>query len=138
MSGAMTTAPRTAPKTIKARATELLAAVAYKDWSFLVRETIGEVILQVAFTEADTVTGERTRQYGRKWRLGDHMTDSEIVQTALAAVLAAEEHEAREKFLFEGEAIFGPHFDVRDLVRFARNARRDARPPMAASSGVTA
>jgi hypothetical protein len=40
------------------------------------------------------------------------MTRSEVVQTALKAVLSAEEHEARERFLYKGKAVFGPHFDV--------------------------
>jgi len=54
---------------------------------------------------------------GRKWLLSQHMTDSEIVQTALLAVLVCEEHEARERFRYRGAAIFGPHQDVEDLVR---------------------
>jgi hypothetical protein len=49
---------------------------------------------------------------GRKWRLSLHMTDGEIVQTALAAVLAWHEHEARENFLYKGRAIFNPHLDL--------------------------
>ena len=56
---------------------------------------------------------------GRKWRLSPHMTDSEIVGTALKAVLTAEEHEARENFLYRGRPIFGPHLDVDQLWELA-------------------
>ena len=52
---------------------------------------------------------------GRKWFLSHHMTESEVVQTALAAVLAFVEHEAREGFEWHGRKIFGPHFDVKQL-----------------------
>lgn len=65
---------------------------------------------------------------GRKWRLSYHMTKSEVVQTALAAVLAAVEHEAREHFLYQGRAIFGPHFNVDDLVELVDLETVDVRP----------
>jgi len=51
----------------------------------------------------------------RKWRLSTHMTDSEVVQTALKCSLTSAEHEAREGFKFAGRAIFGPHHDIRLL-----------------------
>lgn len=59
-------------------------------------------------------------QTGRKWRLSQHMTDSEIVLTAWKAVLTAEEHEARERFRFQGARIFGPHISVYKLAEVAR------------------
>lgn len=59
------------------------------------------------------------KQTSRKWRLSEYMTKSELVQTALKAVLTAEEHEARESFRYRGKAIFGPHFDVDTLFAIA-------------------
>lgn len=59
--------------------------------------------------------------HGRKWMLSKHMTRSEIVQTALMAVLAAEEHEARENFKYMGQSIFDPHYNVNKLL----NLRQD-------------
>lgn len=53
---------------------------------------------------------------GRWWRLSDHMTHGELVQTAFKAVMTALEHEAREQFTFLGQAIFDPHYDVYKLV----------------------
>lgn len=59
---------------------------------------------------------------GRKWRLSDHMTDSEVVATAFKACLAWEEHECREAFRYRGQQVFGPHFDVDQLSNLlARN-----------------
>lgn len=50
------------------------------------------------------------RQHGRKWYISRHATASEVIQTVLAALLAAVEHEAREAFLYRGRAIFAPHY----------------------------
>jgi hypothetical protein len=91
----------------------ILSEITYKDWGFYVSMDPRDCWLQVQFN-AD---GEMWN--GRKWRLSPHMTKSEIVQTALKAVLTAEEHEAREKFLYKGKAIFGPHLDVEALLAMA-------------------
>jgi hypothetical protein len=68
----------------------------------------GSWLQVVRFTDA-TKAGDTASLFGRKWRLSPHMTAGEVVQTALLAVLAFEEHEAREAFRWRGRAIFGPH-----------------------------
>jgi hypothetical protein len=56
------------------------------------------------------------------------MTDSEVVFTALKAVLTALEHEAREKFTFMGVRIADSHVDVHKLADFmAQPSVRDGR-----------
>lgn len=67
-------------------------------------------------------------QKTRKWQLSEHMTKSEVVQTAFKCVLTSLEHEAREQFTYRHAAIFGPHFDVEDLVYLVRGASVDVRP----------
>jgi hypothetical protein len=62
-------------------------------------------------------------QSGRKWRISDHMTKSEIVQTMLAATLAWFEHEVREAFTYRGENIFSPHYDVDQLLELRTSAQ---------------
>ena len=102
----------------------LLQRVTYKDWDFVVGRDSGpdgEVWVQVIF-EADGAL-----QKCRKWRLSKFMTDSEIVQTAFAAVRAAEEHETREHFRLDETPIFGPHFSVESMLEFARTANYDVR-----------
>lgn len=64
---------------------------------------------------------------GRKWLISDHMTISEIVQTCLKAILAAEEHEAREFFTFRGCPVFSPHLDVTALSQIVLEERFDVR-----------
>lgn len=105
---------------------DLLERIRYKDWRFQVRAKNGVLFLQLRWESVCCVTGERSWQTSRKWMLSHHMTDSEVVQTALLAVLTAEEHEAREQFRYDGAAVFGPHYDVRAL---AKVEARDARPP---------
>lgn len=76
--------------------------------------------LQVVCEEGtNNATGAPYLWKGRKWAVSEHATKSELVSTALKAVLTAVEHEAREKFLYRGRAIFGPHFDVDKLAGFA-------------------
>ncbi len=86
-----------------------------------------ELWLLVAIETGDADTGLSGTQRSRKWRLSEHMTRSEVVQTALKAVLTAVEHEAREKFLYRGRAIFGPHFDVDELARLCDDGIPDIR-----------
>lgn len=64
----------------------------------------------------------------RKWFLSPHMTKGELVQTCLKAVLTAEEHEAREKFLYRGRAVLGPHIDIEALYQAAANSSYRAEP----------
>lgn len=52
----------------------------------------------------------------RKWFLSYHMTTTEVVNTALKAVLAAEEHETRELLTYKGIAVFNPHQSVEQIV----------------------
>lgn len=67
---------------------------------------------------------------GRKWRISAHMTRSEVVQTAFAALMAWVEHEAREAFRYKGQAVFGPHLDVEVLHNVAANGAHDYRDPV--------
>lgn len=108
----------------------IIASVTYKDWLFHIGGTEGHWYLQVRFPTTDVQRPNVvTEQHGRKWWLSSHMTESEILQTALMAVLAAEEHEARERFLVEGVAVAGPHFDWFALIHLERAGLlgRDAR-----------
>lgn len=75
-------------------------------------------------------------QKARKWPLSQHMIPSEIVQTAFLALLTAQEHEIREAFTYRGESIFGPHYDVEDLVELRRANGEVHRPATEALSIV--
>ena len=95
--------------------TAIVEDIQYKDWVIGVYSDMAGrgYYLQVSFFADGEV------QKCRKWRLSTFMTKSEIVQTAFAACLAAEEHECREKFEYKGAKIFGPHLDVDNLVNIA-------------------
>lgn len=105
-------------RSLKERVSAWLASVSYRDWVFhLGKEPDGRLWLQVRFV-AD---GED--QHGRKWMLSPCMTKSELIQTAMAAVITAQEHEAREHFLYRGKAVFGPHFNVDKLAELCTDGR---------------
>ena len=62
---------------------------------------------------ADCSTGDPgTIQRGRKFYISPYMTESEVLQTLLLAVLLFEEHEAREWFTYRGKELYGPHIDI--------------------------
>jgi hypothetical protein len=104
---------------------EILQEVYYPGFYFLVGGT-GRLYLQAWFIDNDIVTGEPTKQYTRKWYISCFAIKDEVVSTALKCVLTALEHEAREKFLYRGERIFGPHFSVDFLVKTLKNNKSKA------------
>jgi hypothetical protein len=90
-------------------------------------------LLWASFVSQDNFDPQlREVQSTRKWYLSLHATDSEILQTMLKLVLTSEEHEAREQFLVEGRAIFGPHVDWKVLWYDAGKTDKRAAPPTAA------
>lgn len=103
----------------------VLKDVDYRGWMFVVEEEMGAAYLQIKWWGLDAETDQPGQLSSRKWRLSWHMTRSELVQTALKAVLAAEEHETRERFKYRGKPIFGPHLNVDVLWEMA--GTRDVR-----------
>lgn len=99
-------------KVLMDRLNLIVSQVQYKHWAIVVREKHNVPFLRVEFWAESTKTGEQELQVGRPWMLTGDMTDDQVVRTALAAVLAAEEHEAREQFTFGGRPIFGPHMSL--------------------------
>lgn len=91
------------------------------DYTFNVRESHGGVFLQARYTEPDTYSGVPESQLTRKWLLSPYMTKSEVIQTAFKCCLTSMEHRAREGFRYKGARVFGPHFDVDDLVGLCRH-----------------
>ncbi len=101
-----------------------VAEIQFRKYTFLVQELAGRFcVLRAGFKAPCIITGKLEFQFTRDWLLTEKMTRSEIVATALKCVLASEEHEAREDFIYRGQRIFGPHFDVDQLhaLAFAHN-----------------
>ena len=101
--------------------------VSFPGYKFCVHVHDAHTYLQAEFHSPCATTGQLTLQKTRKWQLSEHMTESELVQTAFKCVLTAIEHEAREQFKYQGQAIFGPHFNVNDLVALAAAGSKDVR-----------
>lgn len=81
--------------------------------------------IQWSFMAACTKTGKVSEVSSRKWLLSRWMTESELVYTAYKAALAAEEHESREFFRYQGKRILNPHLDVKALMKVCE--QEDAR-----------
>jgi hypothetical protein len=97
-----------------------------KEYSFHVKEGHGGVYLFATYWDKDIYTRHPEEQHTRKWLISPKMTDSEIVQTAFKLCITSMEHRTREAFKYKGARIFGPHFDVEDLVKLCKNGHEDA------------
>lgn len=86
--------------------------IQYKDWILSLKSGMSSMYIQWHFKDG------QDEWSSRKWYISEHMTPSEVIQTIFKAALTAEEHETREKFLFDGIAILGPHID---LIKLADN-----------------
>lgn len=107
---------------------QILGECSFPGWEFRLGVSGTDATwLQVSATGVCAATGIPYPWKGRKWLLSQHMTRSEVVQTALMAVLAATEHEARERFRYRGHAIFGPHFAVERLVDLCASGATEVR-----------
>ncbi len=96
---------------------EIVNSIKYKDnWKIVLDEEEGRLFLRWRFLAKCVKSKAEGWVYGRTWRLSKFMTESELVQTALMAALAVEEHEAREHFLYKGKRVFNPHIDVNKML----------------------
>lgn len=104
----------------------LLRDINFGDYTFQVGREGDRLHLKAVYDEPDIYTDKLETQTTRKWLLSPYMTDSEIVQTAFKLCLTSMEHRTRELFKYKGARIFGPHFDVDDLVTLCKDGREDA------------
>lgn len=72
------------------------------------------------YEEEDIYTKQVQQQYTRSWLLHSDMTDSDIVQTIFKLCATSMEHRLREHFTYKDARVFGPHFDVEDLVQLCQ------------------
>lgn len=108
---------------------DLIHLCEFENYAFRLLDTsdAGHWYLQAVYLHPDIVTGLPERQYTRKWLISQHMTKSEIVQTAFKCCITSMEHRCREAFKYRGKRIFGPHFDVDALHRICADKEFDVR-----------
>lgn len=102
------------------RAMQILGRVSFPGYDIKLYSQYGKFWIVGEYHELDIHAREGDEpaiQRTRKWLLSTHMTDSEIVATAFKLCLTSAEHRTREAFTYKGQRIFGPHFDVEDLVK---------------------
>lgn len=99
----------------------ILEDVSYKGDAFRVSNLGEGWFIQHLYKSIDSLTGEARLCKGRKWYISPYSCRSEVVLTALKAVITNAEHEAREAFKYKGKTIFGPHMNVDKLFEFCDN-----------------
>lgn len=108
----------------------LIADITFNDWQYYITLDGNRPFLQIKFFAPCNMTGVTELQSCRKWVLSYHMTDDEIVATALKATLTALEHEAREQFKWRGQPIFRPHYNIYELHKLSSRNATEKREPM--------
>lgn len=116
----------------KKRLHNLVKNIQYKDgWELLVSSSnVSNMWLQWKWNDNCSVTGDvNVPLKSAKHRLSIYMTDTEIVNLAFYAALKAEEHETRDWFKFDGQAIFSGHMSIYDRVKLMKESefKIDAR-----------
>lgn len=111
----------------RAEIVAVLQQVNYPGYVFEVNLEEERLYMRAIFHAPCAETGQMAQQFTRKWYVSREATRSEIVQTSLKCVLTSVEHEAREAFRYRGRAIFGPHFDVEQLVALCDQQAREVR-----------
>jgi len=103
---------------------KLLSKVTYKPGWELRRSVApnGEVVIQWFVRDGVCAsTGKASEWASGKRALSAHSCRQEVVGAAFALALAAEEHECREWFRYDGASIYNPHLDPDQLAQLARN-----------------
>jgi hypothetical protein len=107
------------------RVRSILSRISYKpDTEFVVGPVRGHAgyLQHVQYLpDCNNPGGGLTPQKGRKFLISSHAVTSEVLNTALLAVLLFEEHEAREHFMYRGKKLYGPHIDVSQIERRPEN-----------------
>lgn len=103
------------------RIENILKEITFEGYTWEVRVAHGGVVVYGLYDEADIYTGEIERQQTRKWLISPYMTNSEIVQTVFKLCATSMEHRLREHFTYKNARVFGPHFDIEDLVQLCKD-----------------
>lgn len=106
---------------------DIVSNIRFENYTFNIIADDEFAYLQANYLDKDIVTGEWEQQYTRKWRISPFMTKSEFVQTCFKCCMTSYEHRAREHFRYRNIAVFGPHFDVEQLVELGRSGGHDYR-----------
>lgn len=91
----------------------ILGDIRYKNWGKEIRYVDDSTTLFRWVWHDDGV------QKSRYWVVDHTQPHSDIVRTGLASVLMAEEHEARERFRYQGKKVFNPHYNVDRLAEIS-------------------
>lgn len=108
---------------------EIIGNIRFMDRRFRILEKGDGFLLQVQYMEACTDTGALEVQSARKWYISSHATETEVVDTAFAAVMRSMRHVVHEHFLYKGVRTMDPHLSIKARAYAVTHGARDARKP---------
>jgi len=75
--------------------------------------------LQVCYDEPDVDTNKVEPQKSREWFISETATETDVVDTAFAAVMRSYDHVVKEHFTYKGLRIYSPHFTTAQRLAMA-------------------
>jgi len=84
-------------------------------------------LLQLTYDETCVVSGRVEKQHTRKWYISPFSTETEIVETAWAAVQRSVLHQAAEWFRYCGARVYSPHLSIDARMTAATTWPEDKR-----------
>lgn len=106
----------------------IVANVTFLDRTFLLMPKGDGFLLQLSYREEDVVTHEMAEQKSRKHYISPHMTETEIVETALLCAERSMMHVVHEHFAYKGRLVHSPHFAIEGRLRLVDEGCFDRRP----------
>lgn len=97
---------------------EILQSVTYPGYTWCI-EALGERgwLVWASFMAPCSVHGgEPIKWTTRKWYISKHACRSEVIGSLFKLVLTSLEHEARELFKVDGQAVYDPHVSIDALA----------------------
>lgn len=89
----------------------IIARTHIPDYPFFCEKIADRFAVQIR-KQVQNFNNDKTEEmHGRRWLIEPGADEAQVVRTLLKAVLTWEEHELRERFRFDGAAIFHPHFE---------------------------
>lgn len=107
----------------------VIDGVHFLDRRFRVLEKGDGFLLQLEYDEPDVEhpAAGPVRQGARKWYVSAFSTETEVVETAWAAVQRSQLHTAGEHFTYKGRRVYSPHFDVHARIELVDGHGFDGR-----------
>lgn len=85
--------------------------------------------VQVCYYEPDVNNpdGDAELQESRAWFIPESASETDVVDTAFAAVMRSYDHVVKEHFTYKGKRVFSPHFTMEERLAMAAHQEAEIK-----------